>query len=190
LVCIVPTHSVDPVSHAFVKGQDKWGNPIPAPGDVTISREGDTLIARSAFAEADSAVQSHERRTSRWNKFWGDLHAQSDATVGTGTEEEYFTFARDVARLDLCSHQGNDFQMTDEDWQRLNDVIRRFHRDGSFVAFPAGNGPATARQVGTETCGSSMRAGRCSARATGRCQPYRRLISRRRQRGRTVRARA
>jgi len=136
LVCIVPTHSVDPVSHAFVKGQDKWGNPIPAPGDVTISREGDTLIARSDSLKLTARSNPTSGRTSRWNKFWGDLHAQSDATVGTGTEEEYFTFARDVARLDLCSHQGNDFQMTDEDWQRLNDVIRRFHRDGSFVAFP------------------------------------------------------
>src|SRR5438094_8022618 len=71
----------------------------------------------------------------RWKKYWGDLHAQSDATVGTGTEEEYFTFARDVARLDFVSHQGNDFQVTDEAWKKLNDTVRMFHRDGSFVVF-------------------------------------------------------
>ena len=69
-------------------------------------------------------------------KYWGDLHAQSGATIGTGTEEEYFTFARDVAFLDFCSHQGNDFQMDDAHWQRLNSVIRRFHADHHFVAFP------------------------------------------------------
>lgn len=56
--------------------------------------------------------------------------------MGTGTEEEYFTFGRDVARLDFTSHQGNDFQMTDDDWRRLNDTVRRFHADGRFVVFP------------------------------------------------------
>ncbi len=69
-------------------------------------------------------------------RYWGDLHAQTSATVGTGTEEEYFTFGRDVARLDFTSHQGNDFQMTDKDWQRLNDTVRDFHKDGEFVVFP------------------------------------------------------
>src|SRR6185295_3575174 len=31
----------------FVKGQDKWGNPTPAPNDVKITREGEVFIARS-----------------------------------------------------------------------------------------------------------------------------------------------
>ena len=44
--------------------------------------------------------------------FWGDLHGQSNETLGTNTAEAYFLFARDRAFLDVCSHQGNDFQMT------------------------------------------------------------------------------
>ncbi len=68
--------------------------------------------------------------------YWGDLHAQSDATVGTGDETEYFTFARDRARLDFASHQGNDFQMTDEDGKRLNQVVSQFNKTGRFVVFP------------------------------------------------------
>ena len=82
----------------------------------------------------------------QWHRYWGDLHAQSDATVGIGTEEEYFTFARDWARVDFASHQGNDFQVDDEDWQRLNETVRAFHRDGEFVVFPgyewSANSPA------------------------------------------------
>ena len=137
LVCIVPTQSPDPVKQAFVKGQDKWGNPTPAPRDVTIAvDDSNTIVARSASLGLAARSNPTSDRPSKWRKYWGDLHAQSDATVGTGTEEEYFTFARDVARLDFCSHQGNDFQMTDQDWRRLNDVVRAFHRDGSFVAFP------------------------------------------------------
>ena len=114
---------------AFVKGQDKWGNPTAAPADLTITREGDVFVARSgAFIARSNPVTT--------GKYWGDLHAQSDATVGTGTEEEYFRFARDIAQLDFCSHQGNDFQVTDEDWKRLNDQVRAFHKDGEFVVFP------------------------------------------------------
>jgi hypothetical protein len=123
----------------FVKGEDKWGNPTPAPADVKITRDGEIFVARSG----DLAARSNPIAI---GKYWGDLHAQSDATVGTGSEEEYFRFARDVARLDFCSHQGNDFQITDEDWQRLNDQARAFHEDGKFVVFPgwewSGNTPA------------------------------------------------
>jgi hypothetical protein len=133
LVCIASG------DHAFVKGEDKWGNPTPAPANVRTAREGDVFVARSGDLVAHSNPVTS-------GKYWGDLHAQSDATVGTGTEEEYFRFARDVARLDFCSHQGNDFQVTDEDWKRLNDQCRAFHKDGEFVVFPgwewSGNTPA------------------------------------------------
>ena len=135
LVCIGGTG--DP--RVFVKGEDKWGNPTPAPADVRIEHDGDAFVARSGNLVARSNPIAK-------GKYWGDLHAQSDATVGTGTEEEYFRFARDVARLDFCSHQANDFQVTDEDWRRLNEQARAFHEDGKFVVFPgwewSGNTPA------------------------------------------------
>jgi len=47
--------------------------------------------------------------------FWGDLHGQTRATVGTGTIEEYFAFGRDVALLDMMCHQANDFQITEDE---------------------------------------------------------------------------
>jgi hypothetical protein len=67
--------------------------------------------------------------------FWGDLHGQTRATVGTGTIEEYFAFGRDVALLDMMCHQANDFQVTEEEWQRLRREIDRFHEDGRCVIF-------------------------------------------------------
>src|SRR5690606_37715117 len=67
---------------------------------------------------------------------WGDLHAQTAGTVGTGSEEEYFAFGRDVACLDFTSHQGNDFQIDDAYWQHLNQVVAQFHEEGRFVVFP------------------------------------------------------
>ncbi len=67
--------------------------------------------------------------------WWGDLHGQTRATVGTGTIEEYFAFGRDVALLDAMCHQANDFQVTEEEWQRLRTWIDRFHEDGRCVIF-------------------------------------------------------
>ena len=67
--------------------------------------------------------------------WWGDLHGQTRATVGTGTIEEYFAFGRDVALLDMMCHQANDFQVTDEEWQRLRREIDRFHENGRCVIF-------------------------------------------------------
>ena len=69
-------------------------------------------------------------------RFWADLHAQSTETIGTGTVEDYFAFARDRAFLDVASHQGNDFQVTDAFWKRLQKVTREYNEPGRFVAFP------------------------------------------------------
>ncbi|MDH3668620.1 MAG: DUF3604 domain-containing protein [Paracoccaceae bacterium] len=77
--------------------------------------------------------------------FWGDLHGQSGETVGTGTIEEYLGFARDIAFLDVSGHQGNDFQITDAFWQKINAVTAAMDDPGHFVVFPgyewSGNTP-------------------------------------------------
>lgn len=68
-------------------------------------------------------------------EFWGDLHGQTKATVGTGTHDEYFSFGRDVALLDFMGHQGNDFQVTKDEWSQLCDCIESFNKPGQFVLF-------------------------------------------------------
>ncbi len=68
--------------------------------------------------------------------FWGDLHGQSSETLGTNTAEEYFTFGRDRSFLDVCGHQGNDFQITSKFWQELNDITKKLNQTGRFVCFP------------------------------------------------------
>jgi hypothetical protein len=78
--------------------------------------------------------------------FWGDIHGQTEATVGTGTVDEYLTFGRDVAALDFISHCGNDFQITREHWRETKDAVRRYHEPGRYITFLAyewsGNTPA------------------------------------------------
>lgn len=155
LVCVAATEMVvGQRKEIFIKGEDAWGNPTPAPHEAIIKADGNAEVALDGkeltalsqgdytlnvaadglFCRSNPCVVLPE--SPAFNKFWGDLHAQTESTVGTGTEEEYFRFGRDIARLDFMSHQGNDFQVTDGDWQRLSEVIKAFNVPGKFVVFP------------------------------------------------------
>lgn len=155
LVCIMPTQMmVGESAKIFVKGEDKWGNPTPGPQDLEISIlgegaaeviDGQLTVKKAGAVYLEVSSESMVCRSNpvrivedspQYLRLWGDLHAQTDSTVGTGSEEEYFDFARNQARLDYTCHQGNDFQLTDEDWERLNRVIKERHIDGEFVIFP------------------------------------------------------
>lgn len=68
--------------------------------------------------------------------YWGDLHGQSEETIGTGSADQYFSFARDLAFVDACGHQGNDFQISDAFWEELNRLTASHDEPGKFVALP------------------------------------------------------
>ena len=68
--------------------------------------------------------------------FWGDLHGQSGETVGIGSIESYFDFARNKSFLDVTSHQGNDFQINEAFWAKLNTLTAELDEPGRFVVFP------------------------------------------------------
>ncbi len=84
-------------------------------------------VARSNPLRVEAAELVH---------FWGDLHGQSEETIGTGSARGYFAFARDRAFVDACGHQGNDFQITDAFWAELNRLTAEFDAPGRFVALP------------------------------------------------------
>jgi hypothetical protein len=69
-------------------------------------------------------------------RYWADLHGQSGETIGMGSAEAYFRYARDAAFVDMVGHQGNDFQITDTFWKKLNDLTAQFDKPGSFVCLP------------------------------------------------------
>ncbi len=68
--------------------------------------------------------------------YWGDLHGQSEETIGTNSARDFYEFGRDKAFLDACVHQGNDFQITSPFWTHLNDLSRELSVDGEYVIFP------------------------------------------------------
>lgn len=142
LVAVAP--SVVAVGKKFairVKREDGWGNPIgkawklPAvaydqPGTYRI----DVDDPQTGLRTVSNPIVVKEQVEA--GRFWADIHGQSEETIGTNTIDQYFKFARDLAFVDICGHQGNDFQITDDFWQTINDTTKRFNRPGKFVAFP------------------------------------------------------
>ncbi|MBM3530892.1 MAG: DUF3604 domain-containing protein [Alphaproteobacteria bacterium] len=100
-----------------------------AAGDVELK-----LLASGKEAARANPLRVAARALLR--RYWGDLHGQSGETVGMGTAEDYFYYARDAAFVDIVGHQGNDFQITDAFWKRLNELTAEFDMPGKFVCVP------------------------------------------------------
>ncbi len=71
---------------------------------------------------------------------WGDLHGHSQLSDGTGTPEQYFDYARNVAGLDVSAltdhdHWGMRFlDATPTLWQRIKRAVLQHHEPGRFVS--------------------------------------------------------
>ncbi|HWL51652.1 MAG TPA: DUF3604 domain-containing protein [Chthoniobacteraceae bacterium] len=143
-----------PVALRF-RGEDRWGNAAPLPQTPVISWEGSGTLRHDAGGQPVACTAGSGRfhlacgeirgssnpveivdHAPALSLYWGDLHAQTGFSVGTGSEEEYFRFGRDQAFLDFTGHQANDFQISPADWARLNAAIARFHADHRFVILP------------------------------------------------------
>ncbi|MGD9099272.1 MAG: DUF3604 domain-containing protein [Anaerolineae bacterium] len=150
--CITPSQVV--VNQAFtyyLKLEDRWGNPTAPPQAMTHpgwkTAGVQTLTAEDA--ETRPAAQSNPidvlAQDAPLRPYWADFHGQTQETVGSNAIEDYFVFARDYGLLDIVAHQGNDFQVTDEFWEKVNQVTRQFYEPGALVTFPgyewSGNTP-------------------------------------------------
>lgn len=150
-------HAEGPISnlpaHVILNGRDKDGveatNGVIHVGKLTSSKSGVVRVfARLSGSDINAGRANHASSGecvwvsnplvvgSGQRSYWGDLHGQSGETIGTGTIEEYFAFARDKACLDFASHQGNDFQITREFWQHLQSVTAAYLDEERFVTFP------------------------------------------------------
>jgi hypothetical protein len=156
-ICIAPSQVVAGRSFTYhVKLEDRWGNPVGEPRAMTHSGFDRPVLNRpgvrtlrvtdgtTGLAAQSNPIDVLAVEPPR-HVYWADLHGQSEETVGTNSIDDYFTFARDVALVDVAAHQGNDFQVTDAFWQTVNDVTRVFDEAGRFVTFPgyewSGNTP-------------------------------------------------
>jgi hypothetical protein len=133
---------LDPVSSQPLRG---------LPPHIAINRGDAPIVLENLVAEAEGDVElrlmSDGEEIARANplgvvkqaglrRYWGDLHGQSGETIGMGTADAYFRYARDAAFLDMVGHQGNDFQITDAFWTELNRLTAAFDAPGRFVCLP------------------------------------------------------
>jgi hypothetical protein len=151
-VCLAPSQvKTGKGFNLYLREEDAWGNPVRKPRRIRhqgFKRAGTRRVRARSSASALSALSnpiSVGAGDDGLNRYWADLHGQSEETIGTNTVEDYFRFARDYARVDVAAHQGNDFQIEDDFWARINEVTRRYNRPGAFVTFPgyewSGNTP-------------------------------------------------
>lgn len=142
-VCIAP--SVVQVNQPFtyrLKLEDRWGNPLSLP--QALDHPGfkdpgfhyiEAVDHPSGLASRSNPVEVVENERTH-KPYWGDFHGQSEETIGSGSIERYFTFGHDYAPLDILGHQGNDFQVTDEFWEKINRMTADYYQPGRFVTFP------------------------------------------------------
>ena len=105
--------------------------------NLVASTEGDLDI--SLVADGEVLARANPLRVVKQTslrRYWGDLHGQSGETIGMGTADAYFRYARDAAFIDMVGHQGNDFQITDSFWKELNRLTAEFDVPGKFVCLP------------------------------------------------------
>jgi hypothetical protein len=151
-VCIAPSQvKRGEVFTVRLRLEDRWGNAVrPAKVYTQTAPDAETRFTTrvqdevSGLSAESNPVQtvSGALQQSLW---WADFHGQTEETIGSNTIEEYYAYARDCAVLDICAHQGNDFQVTDDFWSKINDASRSFYEPGKFVTFPgyewSGNTP-------------------------------------------------
>lgn len=145
-----------------VRGNDKFGNPTPVdatgltldadpPVDLSLSQENGraswidgvvltgTGVRRLELKDGDTtlAVSNPIVVRDRVDEIicWGDTQAQTASTVGVGTPDEYFTYARDLAAIDFTTHQGNDFILSDADLEEVRLAAKKHNEPGRFAAF-------------------------------------------------------
>jgi hypothetical protein len=132
---LAPSRPVDglPDKVCFTKGSFATvidGLSVAEAGDLTIA------LLDEAGATVCTSNPLRVMAAAELLPYWGDLHGQSEETIGTNSARDFYEFGRDKAFLDVCVHQGNDFQITTPFWEHLNDLSREFTRDGEFIVFP------------------------------------------------------
>ena len=108
---------------------------------------GDILPAYSNYLYAMEKIH-------QWRPFWGDLHGQSEETVGTNTADDYFAFARDMAGAQFSCHQGKRLSSHEKYLGRRSSGHEEIQRAGALRHVPGsrmvrrdGNGWGQKRHV-------------------------------------------
>ncbi|MHB8415737.1 MAG: hypothetical protein ACYDB1_10210 [Acidiferrobacteraceae bacterium] len=118
--------------------------PADRPGELVISAR----LVNRPFVPLKTFYVTIEQELDAPRIYYCDLHVHSEDTIGTNSTTYNLTYGRDVSGLDILAFSHNDFNITQQKWNRTVDLIREINTENHFVAFP-----------GTEWCGSSCAGG-------------------------------
>ncbi len=107
---------------------------------VELSVEQPGVVRLRAAVAGLEAVSNPLQVASRIARvWWGDLQNHSGLSDGTGTPEEQFLYARDVAALDVISLTDHDhwgmlfLDQHPEAWREMQNLVQQFHDPGRFI---------------------------------------------------------
>jgi hypothetical protein len=106
-----------------------------------LGASGETVLHQDEYISVDRSLPVPRL-------LYADLHVHSDDTVGTNSTDYNFSYARQIAGLDIVGYTANDFHITAERWRTAVETIKQTNEPGKFVVFP-----------GTEWCGNSAAGG-------------------------------
>jgi hypothetical protein len=111
-----------------------------------VARDPGTYRLRGRIVIDDVALEAESNplvvRPDAPRILWADLHGHSQLSDGTGTPEQYFAYARDIAALDVAALTDHDrwgVRFLDDDpvgWRRTGQAVRAYHQPGRFVVLP------------------------------------------------------
>jgi hypothetical protein len=108
--------------------------------EVPVSAEGVYRVRASTASGLAAESNPLVVRSGIPRVLWGDLHGHTQLSDGTGTPEDYFTYARDVAALDviaLTDHDHWGMRFLDGNpglFRTIEEAARRIDDPGRFVA--------------------------------------------------------
>ncbi|KAI8209601.1 hypothetical protein K4K52_000231 [Colletotrichum sp. SAR 10_76] len=108
---------------------------------AVIDDEGSVIATATDYVSVDASLPIPR-------PLYSDLHVHSDDTVGTNSTTYNFSYAKEIAGLDVVGYTANDFNITKEKWEHTLEIIKGVNSPGEFVVFP-----------GTEWCGNSAAGG-------------------------------
>ena len=89
------------------------------------------------IGKCDSNPISIDLKSSVMKLYWGDIHGHSNMSDGRGSVDAYYSYARDVAGLDFCALTDHSEDMTDKDWEYMQEKNSYYNETGIFVTINA-----------------------------------------------------
>jgi len=113
------------------KGRHGFTVILKTPGMQTIK------VIDSNSISATSNPVGNNANMPNYKLYWGDIHGHSNLSDGRGTVDEYYTYARDIARLDFSALTDHDNSLSDSQWKLFREKAAAYNKAGFFVTFSA-----------------------------------------------------